>query len=182
MLKKKELFHFNPNHDERGRFASYNSDDDFYPKGARFSRVTLNPDEKFKDRMYVSQDPEAYLEVVERPGKEVYQIEYEVTKDVVVAGKQAIEQVVSELGMTPKDMFTEEGNYYHPKENEFVFGGHNADFYKNNTRFSKKVTKKLKAMGYDALIDPVDVPMSYCDTAVIFINNVFKKTGQEVVS
>ena len=79
--------------------AGFYGDDEFVKKGTNYSRVTKNPNEKFKKRLYVSQYVKDYLnDYFVDSLDSTYVVEYKAKKDVVIAGEQAVQKILRDIG------------------------------------------------------------------------------------
>ena len=164
--------------------TSQDPDDYIFKKGSKVERLTSQPDEKFKDRTYVTQnETRKYYEGTppsQRSG--LFNDKYVLNKDCVIAGKKTVEKILNEidpyLEIQTKEKLGKWANDYsydHLLESDYV-----NDLMLKDTQLRKDFTDKLKNKGYDGIVDPVDsnILLGFAPTAVIFVNDVLDRYGQ----
>lgn len=153
-----------------GRPFSEHPKDFIIEKGAEFSRMTNNPDEVFKDRLYVSMSAGEYMNDFFMGMDKL--ATYTNDRDVVVAGKE-----------TTRDILKSIGSKTLPKKNVMPnLKVHiNPDFMFTDSADRKAFIAEAKKRGYDAIMDPVDSSISgstaFSPTAMIFFDDVLRKTA-----
>lgn len=214
-------------------------DDYIIKKDTTFKRATTEPNEKFKNRTYVSGYDGAegmveWLPYSQGRGKPVYLVDLKTKRDTVIAGKNTVKEILKEIDTdkskeilkelnktagesSPHDvvitpmkkksllkqtlefMFLppwaqQYNNKYEPvktkvdnkpKEKSLFTDGKPEDFlYLDwNDDTSKAFIKELKKRGYSGLSDPMDALSKNATDkdAVIFVNDVLKKVGEQRV-
>ena len=162
---------------EKGNPFSENPDDFALRKGSTFERVSLNSNEKFKNRIYVSQSPSVYgPDVVASDGKDMYVYTYESIDDIIVAGKDSIINALKDIKGSEPVMDNLTAEWYGDVKDwdalDFMNNLSETGKYKD---IAEQMIKSLNDRGFDAIMDPVDSNMSpgigYIPTAMIFIND-----------
>lgn len=147
-------------------------DDFILKRGTVHYRVTTNPEEKFSRRMYVSNDPDYYLRsAIAGYGKQYYVDTLKQDKDVLVAGKKAIQECLDEIGSNHINIYDNVGT------KEFLYR-------ESDREIADKFIDSLRRKGYGALMDPADSLISdeaKVDTAMIFVEDILSKIDQKSV-
>lgn len=142
-------------------------------KGNELQRLTTSENEKFKDRLYVSNDAYSYMDVMNTTDiDKMYVDTYKNKKALRIAGEDTIKDILKEIGDYKIDSYDTSDPrldvsdmYMDPKLKDI----------------SKQFTKKARKKGYDGLMDPVDsnIGIGYVPSAIIVFNNVMDKIGHD---
>lgn len=198
-------------------------------KGTKFHRATTEKNEKFKNRTYVSgydgaEGMAEWLGYTRENGRNIYIDELETKRDVVMAGKKTVVDILKSIGTEDANRIalTYDDSYRIKKREEdakaiektkkvnkklnsktfnFFFPNYKNVVYKQtisnppkpkaedflytdwNSETSKAFIKELKDRGYSGLSDPLDALADNAidKDAVVFVNDVLKKVGQQKV-
>lgn len=167
-----------------GKLAPKNGEDYTIEEGHKFQRVTTEPNEKFKTRMFVSdnfrdydvQDPNHALYDPwneDRLQRQMYVTEYTSRKKLLVAGENTVDEILAQYGRKPANNETISFDVY-PEMKEFLrensalknysyFVERKPGTFTNNnfmessgSEITKLVINELQKRGYDAVVDLYD--------------------------
>lgn len=166
---------------------NFNYDDDYIiNKNTIYERTTNVPNEKFNKRMYATSSSSAsdYAEALfqDVKTKNVYYNTLETQRDVLVAGKNTINDILKDVGGSNAKKIAKAIKIGDTKKKGLLKKTSYVDFlYKDDYKIADKFIKELKDRGYDAIPDPMDsgIGVGYDDDSIIFVNDVLKRIKQE---
>lgn len=163
-----------------------NYDKDYHVKaGTKFDRVSSsNTEHKFRkgiDVKYVSHDPEHYLNPDYRFGNAPTKvIHYETTKDTVIAGRKALNQILKDIGSDTQI----------PRNSKLYSdsGKNDATIFTKDSETRRKLIQRASELGYGGFLDPIDtrnhpeMGMYGIKSSTIFTDDILKEVGRTPIS
>lgn len=152
---------------KNGKILSKNPKDYVITKGSDFYRYTNNPNEVFKDRLYVSMNAGEYLNDYFAESLNTKYVEYTNDKDALIAGRKTINSILKKVGnkTLPPDAYNYSKVYIDP------------DFMLKDSDIRKKFIEEAKRQGYSGMPDPVDsnIGIGFGPGALVFFDDVLRK-------
>lgn len=165
---------------DKNAWLAFNNGDYIIKKGSMYERATSNPNETFKNRMYVSENGRAYVEQLFDSGHGYVDV-YKLDRDAVMAGRETIVDILNSLNTRQSkkiakrmaEVPTKKSILYNPLD----------DFMWSNIIYrktAKNFINELRNRGYDGIPDPLDSGFrdSVSFDATIFVNNILSKEYQ----
>jgi hypothetical protein len=168
---------------DKNAWLAFNNGDYIIKKGSIYERATTNPNEKFKNRMYVSENGRSYVEQLFDSGCGYVDV-YKLDRDAVIAGRETIVDILNSLNTKQSKKIAKRMAHVPTKKNiDSMLYNPFDDFLMSNFLYrktAKNFINELRNRGYDGIPDPLDSGFrdSVSFDATIFVNNILSKEYQ----
>ena len=166
---------------DKNAWLAFNNGDYIIKKGSIYERATTNPNEKFKNIMYVSENGRTYVEQLFDYGLGYVDV-YKLDRDAVIAGRETIVDILNSLNTKQSKKIAKRMEQVPTKKVIDLYDPRD-DFMMSKFLYrktAKKFINELRNRGYDGIPDPLDSGFrdSVSFDATIFVNDILSKESQ----